>query len=111
MALWYMNARVCVAHLGDVSSQKTQANNRGDQLGNSTWFTRGWTLQELPFSSYILFYDREWLDAPGFNKRTNTGTLALSLICKVTVHCLLSCAIVHKESVADRMSWAAQRQY
>lgn len=110
MARWYMNATVCVAHLGDVSSLDAQADHRETQLGQSTWFTRGWTLQELLFSSYIMFYDRDWSLVPGFNKRTRSGALALSLICGVPEHCLLDSQFVYKESVADRMSWASRRQ-
>ena len=110
MARWYMYARVCVAYIGDVSSRDVQTNEREAQLGQSTWFTRGWTLQELLFSSYIMFYDRDWSLIPGFNKRTRAGALALSLICGVPEHCLLDGQSVYKESVADRMSWAARRQ-
>lgn len=109
MAQWYKNAQICVAHLSDVSISDRQADDREKQLGKSTWFTRGWTLQELLFSAHVMFYDRDWTLIPGFNKRTAAGALALSLISGVPEHCLLDSQFVQKESVADRMSWAAHR--
>lgn len=109
MARWYSNARVCVAYLGDVLNHDAQTDGQEAQLCKSTWFTRGWTLQELLFSSHMMFYDRDWNFIPGFNKRTRSGALALSLICGVPEHCLLAGQSVYKESVADRMSWAARR--
>jgi len=39
MYRWYKKAAICYAYLSDVDS--------ADDLKDSLWFTRGWTLQEL----------------------------------------------------------------
>lgn len=52
MYKWYRNANVCIAYLSgteDVVSVSTDS-----------WFTRGWTLQELLAPRDIQFYNKSW---------------------------------------------------
>ncbi|KAK4952086.1 hypothetical protein LTR10_010006 [Elasticomyces elasticus] len=52
---WYHGAQLCLAYLADVST--------GDDLsamGKSTWWKRGWTLQELLAPATVVFVTREW---------------------------------------------------
>ncbi|KAI1817033.1 hypothetical protein GGS20DRAFT_535100 [Poronia punctata] len=52
MFAWYMQAAVCFAFLDDVGGL--------DDLGQSRWFTRGWTLQELIAPDNVWFYNKTW---------------------------------------------------
>lgn len=45
MYLWYFKAYRCYAYLSDVPSKR---------FGESEWFTRGWTLQELVAPAYLV---------------------------------------------------------
>lgn len=55
MFRWYQNAAKCYAFLDDIEPASDLAS-----LGDSRWFTRGWTLQELVAPSSIVFFDRSW---------------------------------------------------
>lgn len=49
---WYARADICLAYLYDVAF--------GQPVIESTWFDRGWTLQELLAPSLVIFLDKEW---------------------------------------------------
>lgn len=57
MFKWYRRSELCIAYLQDVQ--------RGSEMANSVWFTRGWTLQELlaPKTVVILTYKWEVIGA------------------------------------------------
>ncbi|KAL8913215.1 MAG: hypothetical protein Q9171_001929 [Xanthocarpia ochracea] len=50
----YQEARVCFAYLSDFPSTEVQT------LGQSDWFNRGWTLQELIAPRKVQFFNRDW---------------------------------------------------
>ncbi|KAI4261089.1 MAG: hypothetical protein L6R42_003706 [Xanthoria sp. 1 TBL-2021] len=50
----YRDAEVCYVYLHDFLSTEEQT------LGQSDWFTRGWTLQELLAPPTVNFFDKEW---------------------------------------------------
>ncbi|KAI6014966.1 hypothetical protein F5J12DRAFT_717640, partial [Pisolithus orientalis] len=52
MFAWYRQSALTVVHLSDVSDTGS--------FGNSEWFTRGWTLQELLAPATVLFYTQDW---------------------------------------------------
>jgi hypothetical protein len=52
MFRWYRQAVKCYAYMTDVGSR--------DQLSNSVWFTRGWTLQELVAPREMVFLASDW---------------------------------------------------
>ncbi|KAK3301736.1 uncharacterized protein B0T15DRAFT_563241 [Chaetomium strumarium] len=52
MYRWYVRSRACYAYLSDVTDV--------EHLGNSRWFTRGWTLQELIAPHNVEFYGSGW---------------------------------------------------
>lgn len=65
MYAWYRNAHHCYVHLSDVwSEEDVQVNELSqttlDQIKNSQWFTRGWTLQELLAPRDVYFMDHNW---------------------------------------------------
>jgi hypothetical protein len=65
MFRWYQRAAKCYVYLSDVSTSKRK---RGDEnalntweqaFGESRWFTRGWTLQELLAPTSVEFFSKE----------------------------------------------------
>ncbi|KAJ8496090.1 hypothetical protein ONZ45_g12602 [Pleurotus djamor] len=52
MYWWYKNAEVCIVYLADAFDNESFA--------SSSWFTRGWTLQELLAPQRMAFYYRDW---------------------------------------------------
>ncbi|UJO18564.1 hypothetical protein CLAFUW4_07619 [Fulvia fulva] len=74
-------------------------------LGQSKWFTRGWTLQELIAPGHLRSYDHRWV-AVG----TKTELVAsLSQITLISPAILLDQRQLSKASIAQKMSWAAHR--
>ena len=104
MFRWYATSKVCYAFLSDVQINISGSNLR-QELKQSMWFTRGWTLQELLAPTNIQFFDRQW---------TFLGTKhdlhdLLSDHTKISGLVLRHNKSLHTRSVAERMSWAARR--
>lgn len=63
MYKWYKKAAICYVYLVDVSweignTDLHQASMEG--FRQSSWFTRGWTLQELLAPRIVWFFDHDW---------------------------------------------------
>ncbi|KAI2888328.1 hypothetical protein CBS76997_8234 [Aspergillus niger] len=98
MYLWYQKAEVCYAILEDVRSE--------EEIAQSKWLTRGWTLQELIAPSRVIFLNERW-EVLG-----DRATLRDQL-CEYTgipAGILSGNDDLETSSVAQRMSWAAKRQ-
>jgi hypothetical protein len=94
---WYRNAAICLAYLSDVESNA--------DFGESRWFTRGWTLQELVAPKVVYFYMSDWKcigDKEALAK-TISGITRIPQDVLIDVECMWS------TSIARRMSWAAER--
>ncbi|KAJ8507198.1 hypothetical protein ONZ45_g10409 [Pleurotus djamor] len=52
MFWWYRRAQLCIVYLADVSTIA--------DIPKSSWFTRGWTLQEFLASKRMVFYLEDW---------------------------------------------------
>jgi len=128
MYLWYEESTVCYVYLGDLSStwrstldltvedEKRESTEwllgQGALLGGSgnsfqrcEWFSRGWTLQELLAPQAVVFVNEVWEEV---------GT-KLTLWEFITERTGIPGVILHGEdvqsaSVAQRMSWAADRK-
>ncbi|KAI1480322.1 HET-domain-containing protein [Daldinia eschscholtzii] len=98
MFAWYRNSAVCYAYLYDVEAEDTFAQSR--------WFTRGWTLQELLAPSKVLFFYRYW----AFHGDRNELAEVISGITRIHVSALRDRSTIYNYSIAQRMSWAANRQ-
>lgn len=100
MYKWYQRAKVCYVYLEDVEQEKGPGS-----FANSTWFTRGWTLQELIAPSNVCFYDRNW-NLLGDKLHLSTE------ICRITGIGInvLKTGDMGGYCVAQKMSWAAKRQ-
>ncbi|KAF5363023.1 hypothetical protein D9758_012651 [Tetrapyrgos nigripes] len=112
MYQYYENAVVCYVYLFDVSGTLHPKNPKSD-FRRSKWFTRGWTLQELLAPRHISFFDKDW---------TKIGT-RWSLRDLISVVTTIPIDVfeernptawesfgIDKYSVAQKMSWAADRQ-
>jgi hypothetical protein len=107
MFRYYALSDVCYAFLGDVGSDDV-SQEWGEALAfrNSRWHSRGWTLQELIAPSFLLFVSLEWEPlgtkadlASLLSRITNVPELVLTQEQDFTEIC-----------IAQRMSWAANRQ-
>ncbi|PPJ55631.1 hypothetical protein CBER1_03752 [Cercospora berteroae] len=102
MYTWYAESEVCFAYLEDVDFESPR------KLQESKWFTRGWTLQELIAPSELIFYDKNW---------NRVGSKTFSAICSmvsertgISEDILSAPGTLQSVSVAQRMSWAADRR-
>ena len=105
MFMWYANAAVCYAYLQDVSSF-TDNEDDTSAFRDSIWFTRGWTLQELIAPFDVIFLTETW-DLIG-DKRA----LAERIESITNINCgvLRGGIDLHDVSIAEKMSWAANRR-
>jgi hypothetical protein len=107
MFRWYERAKVCYAYLEDVAI--TQAVDSGQLealLRPALWFTRGWTLQELIASPEVEFCNVDWKT---FGTRSNLSRM-IALITGIDQRLFLGEKDLSHFSIAQRMSWAAERQ-
>ena len=102
MFSWYKNAGLCVAYLSDVSSGNTK------EFGDSKWFLRGWTLQELIAPDDVWFYDKNW-EFLGARSALTPKISSVTLISRVVLD-KNSQSKMSLFSVAARLSWAAARK-
>ena len=104
MFKWYSQAEVCFAFLVDVSN-RDDLHAENSAFRNSRWHTRGWTLQELIAPAIVIFLSADWVPL---------GTKAeLAELLENVTHipqCILTRNKYYLDaSVANRMSWAANR--
>ncbi|KAH8661603.1 hypothetical protein BGZ60DRAFT_491677 [Tricladium varicosporioides] len=101
MFRWYREAAKCYVYLSDVSIQDLSQS----AFRKSRWFTRGWTLQELIAPTLVEFFSLE-------GKRLgDKGSMEKQVheITKIAIRALRGDPL-SDFSVADRMSWAANRE-
>ncbi|KAF2096003.1 HET-domain-containing protein, partial [Rhizodiscina lignyota] len=96
---WYADSEICYAYLADVHVQESST------LTKSSWFTRGWTLQELIAPEQVLFYDHGWTP---LGSRSDLSW-ELSYITGIAEAVLAQQKAVNFCSIAERMSWASRR--
>lgn len=106
MYRWYKNSEICFLYLIDVEI-KSEENGKPfwDQFSSSMWFTRGWTLQELIAPRQLIFYTQDWNEIEA--KSGILDTLARIAGIESSV---LESGDPRTASVAQRMSWAANRK-
>lgn len=110
MFRWYQNAAKCYVLLSDVSAHQDVDNDGAPPMHtssfqNSSWFKRGWTLQELLAPTVVEFFSRE-----GYFLGTK-ATLAKQIYNATTIPLnALQGTPVSQFSIAERMRWAAERK-
>nr|VWO99468.1 Zn(2)-C6 fungal-type domain-containing protein [Ganoderma boninense] len=105
MYKWYGLAKVCYAYLADVPPGKDH-HATGSAFCESRWFHRGWTLQELIAPLEVEFLSNDW--APIGSKHTLVNSI--ESLTKIDYKALLHVEPLDKFSVAQRLSWAAERE-
>ncbi|KAI4230128.1 MAG: hypothetical protein L6R36_000241 [Xanthoria steineri] len=98
---WYRLAVECYAYLPDVDRQ--DIGSAKEELEDSVWFKRGWTLQELLAPPVVRFYDRHW------KSMATKADMAsdISSITKISPEYLGG--DLRGASIATKMSWVAKR--
>ncbi|KAI6038682.1 hypothetical protein EDC04DRAFT_2896023 [Pisolithus marmoratus] len=110
MYRWYQNAQVCYAYLNDVDELVLPTERDHSKFAKSNgwpeWYMRGWTLQELIAPKRVEFFNKDWVHIG--NKQRFAPTLAG--ITGIPRKVLTSGLAGKRLSVAQIMSWAAQRK-
>ncbi|KAK0609667.1 heterokaryon incompatibility protein-domain-containing protein [Bombardia bombarda] len=99
---WYQWSAVCYAYLSDVQEM--------EDVMQSRWFTRGWTLQELIAPLIMEFYSVNWTILG--SKKDREFRSLLSRASHVDEPILLYPRLmnhIHQVSVARKMYWASSR--
>lgn len=102
MYSWYEKSEICYAYLEDVSSLAVN----GKEFRKSSWFTRGWTLQELIAPAEVEFFTNNWVKIGAKSGLAST----LAKITGVAKSALVNGVHAYKASVAEKMSWGAHRK-
>jgi hypothetical protein len=110
MFRWYQDADRCYVYLSDVKTRTLDkdgepARRWQSAFKESRWFTRGWTLQELlaPKSVEYFSAEGEWLGDRESLKHTIHEITGIPIVA-------LSGGSLLDFSVAERFSWAVNRQ-
>ncbi|KAK2767571.1 hypothetical protein FQN54_003729 [Arachnomyces sp. PD_36] len=99
MYRWYEECDLCIIYLEDVGPGRKS-------MMESTWFDRGWTLQELIGPRKAAFYDYNW-----HLLGTKSDLLEdLSTKTGIPIGILNHDVSLSSYSIAQRMSWAANRR-
>jgi hypothetical protein len=102
MYRWYQRATICYAFLEDLPASSSLEHI----LPRCRWFTRGWTLQELIAPDKLYFYDQEWTCRGSKEDHARS----ISAITGIGSDILLHSTRLSSVAVAQKMSWAANRQ-
>jgi hypothetical protein len=104
MFRWYRNAERCYAFLSDVENNTLDGNGES-VFRQSKWFNRGWTLQELLAPHSVEFFSRHGARLGDKESLKHT----IHEVTGIPIEAL-SGSDLSKFDVAERFSWAANRQ-
>jgi hypothetical protein len=105
---------MCYVYLADVDLNplpKEVFSNRDTRISwflrtrGSRWYERGWTLQELLAPESVHFFNKHWIHLG--SKKDFVG--AINVITGIETDILDNSVDIFRCSVAERMSWAANR--
>jgi len=119
MYQWYQNSAVCYAYLSDAECsgqenamqrlQDPESSDEGLQFLASKWWTRGWTLQELIAPRVVKFFGHD--DKQQWRQLGEKSTLLELIVYRTPIdRKVLEGSDVRSCSIANRMSWAAERE-
>jgi hypothetical protein len=106
MFQWYRKAVVCYVLLEDLTKDTALDVTLADGLSRCRWFTRGWTLQELLAPKLVEIFNKAWVHIGTKSDHAE----AISELTGITTDVLLNETDISTVSVAERMSWASNRQ-
>ncbi|TBU53873.1 hypothetical protein BD310DRAFT_887129 [Dichomitus squalens] len=104
MFRYYSLAKICYAYLRDVPASPDPNQFQSD-FCRSKWHTRGWTLQELLASKFVIFLTRYWQP---FGSKLELAHL-LEIATGIPYSVLTLQRGLGDVSIAQRMSWMAKR--
>ncbi|KAG4431987.1 hypothetical protein IFR05_012538 [Cadophora sp. M221] len=106
MFKYYRDADVCYAYLADVPSGEDPG-AEGSRFRGSSWFTRGWTLQELIAPEILVFYGSDWREI-GTKSSLENVVVGITYI---PPQALKSYERNQRYfSIAQKMAWASYRE-
>ncbi|KAK0750789.1 heterokaryon incompatibility protein-domain-containing protein [Schizothecium vesticola] len=105
MFRWYRDAEICYAYLSDVPNAPPSSREAWSHMRKSKWFTRGWTLQELVAPKDLRFYSEDWQP---LGTKAQFADL-ISSMTHISIRFLFGDNL-DLASIAQKMSWAANRQ-
>ena len=106
MFQYYRDAIICYAWLADLpAAQGPPSAPSKSEFAACRWFTRGWTLQELIAPAKVEFYDEGW----SFRGTKSELSDIITGITGISTKVLQDADSLFSLSVAQRMSWAANR--
>lgn len=106
MFQWYSRAMICFAYLVDIElpGDGTKEGEREQGLfrliGQSRWFKRGWTLQELIAPIEVEFFDKNW----EFLGSKSSWTSFLQVTTRIPAEVLRNAAAIREIPVGLRMN-------
>jgi hypothetical protein len=103
MFRWYQHAEKCYVYLSDVSTSGFARNEQSFQ--RSSWFTRGWTLQELVAPKFVEFFSS---DGDQIGDKSSI-VQEIHNITRIPIQALQGTPLAHF-SVDERMSWTENRE-
>lgn len=106
MFQWYRKAVVCYVLLEDLTQDTAHDVVLGNGLSRCRWFTRGWTLQELLAPKLVEIFNKAWVRV---GTKSNHAE-AISRLTRIPTDVLLNKKDILRVSIAERMSWASNRQ-
>ena len=111
---WYQRSAYCLVYLEDFRPTEIYLEQEGsvnfyaqllwEKLPQTRWITRGWTLQELIAPKHVGFYDADWQ----YYCTKLQGLVQIQRCTKIPWS-VLSTGDLSRCSVAQKMSWAAER--
>ncbi|CAI6336805.1 unnamed protein product [Periconia digitata] len=99
MYRYYAESTICFAYLDDVEGNFST-------LEASSWFSRGWTLQELIAPKEMYFYDRNWKSI-GTKKSLATRLHSAS---SIHVDVIRDPSAMAQFGISQKMQWASRRE-
>ncbi|KUI73616.1 Vegetative incompatibility protein HET-E-1 [Cytospora mali] len=106
MFTWYSRAMICYAYLVDVVRTGDKDETLFSLVGQSRWFKRGWTLQELIAPIEVEFFDKDW----GYLSSKSSWANFLEEITRIPSVVLRNAAELRHIPVGLRMNWAFDRE-
>ncbi|KAI1173487.1 heterokaryon incompatibility protein-domain-containing protein [Nemania sp. FL0916] len=104
MYAWYRDSAICYAYLADVNI--VSGLGPSVPFEKSRWLTRGWTLQELLAPKEVRFFDFRWVELGDRDQLADV----ISKATRIHIGALRDRDTIPNYSIAQRMSWAADRQ-
>ena len=106
---WYRDAAICYVYLEDVEDPCEEYPYPElaitDRISNSTWFSRGWTLQELVAPRRLTFFSRSWTELGGRCELSQV----IERTTGISQEILNQTVSVAETNVFTKVSWVKQR--